>query len=60
MESKKKNLGAETASSESKAMSEGRDGLSSDEVEDSVNFLRSKAQGRLFPGSSWFDGKHLR
>ena len=36
------------------------DGPSSDELEDSVHILRSKAQGRLFPGSSWFDGKHLR
>ena len=36
------------------------DGPSSDELEDSVRILRSKAQGRLFPGSSWFDGKHLR
>ena len=34
------------------------DGPSSDELEDSVRILRSKAQGRLFPGSSVFDGKH--
>ena len=60
-----KEMIAETASSsESKDRSEnlapGSDGPSSEEVENSGSILRSKAQGRVFPGSSWFDGKHLR
>ena len=64
LKSKKKEVVAETASpSESRALSEnlaaGSDGPRSEEVEDSVSILRSKAQGRAFPGSSWFDGKHL-
>ena len=59
LEDKNKEMGVETASSESKLSSEGRDGPSSDEVEDSVSILRSKAQGRIFPGTSWFDGKNL-
>ena len=65
LKGKKKDVVAETASSsESKDGSEnlaaGSDGHRSEEVEDSVSILRSKAQGRVFPGSSWFDGKHLR
>ena len=59
LDGKKKELVAQTATSESKATSEGNDGPSSEEVEDSVSILRSKSQGRAFPGSSWFDGKHL-
>ena len=65
LKSKKKEMVAETtSSSESKDGSEnlaaGSDGPKSEEVEDSVSILRSKAQGRVFPGTSWFDGKHLR
>ena len=56
IQSKKKKVVAETASSsESKDGSEnlatGSDGPISEEVEDSVSILRSKAQGRVFPGS---------
>ena len=56
LEGKKRELFVETASSESEATPAvaGRDGPSS---EDSVAILRNKAQGRTFPGSSWFDGK---
>ena len=57
LEDKNKEMGVETASSESKLSSEGRDGPSSEE--DSVSILRSKAEGRIFPGTSWFDVKHL-
>ena len=57
---KKRELVAETATSESKATSEGNDGPRSEEVKDSVSILRSSAEGRTFPGTSWFDGKHLR
>ena len=57
---KKMEKGAGTASSESKATSEGRDGPSSEEVEDPGSILRSKAVGRIFPGTSWFDGKYWR
>ena len=60
LESKKMEMGAGTASSESKATSEGSDRPGSEEVEDPVSILRSKAEGRIFPGTSWFDGKHLR
>ena len=60
LESKKMKTGAGTASSDSKATSEGGDEPHSDEVEDPVGILRSKAEGRIFPGTSWFDGKHLR
>ena len=60
LESKKMEMGAGTASSENKATSEGSDGPNSEEVEDPGSILRSKAQGRIFPGTSWFDGKHLR
>ena len=60
LEGKKMEKGAGTASSESKATSEGSDGPNSDEVEDPGSILRSKAEGRIFPGTSWFDGKHLR
>ena len=35
-------------------------GPNPDLVEDPVNILRDKAQGRMFPGTSWFDGKHLK
>ena len=35
-------------------------GPNPDLVEDPVNILREKAQGRIFPGTSWFDGKHLK
>ena len=45
---------------EGKASSENmtleRDAPSSEEVEDSVSILRKKAEGRIFPGTSWFDG----
>ena len=60
LESKKREMDVGTASSGSKATSERRDGPSSEEVEDSVSILRSKAEGRIFPGTSWFDGKKLR
>ena len=53
-------MAAGTASSESKATSEGSDEPTSEEVEDPGSILRSKAEGRIFPGTSWFDGKHLR
>ena len=52
--------GAGTASSDSKATSEASDGHGSEEVEDPGSILRSKAEGRIFPGTSWFDGKYLR
>ena len=57
LKSKKKEVVAETASSsESKNGSENlaaeSDGPRCEEVEDSVSILRSKAQGRVFPGSS--------
>ena len=42
------------ASSEN--MAEERNAHSSKEVEDSVSILRKKAEGRIFPGTSWFDG----
>ena len=32
----------------------------SEEVEDTVSILRKKAEGRIFPGTSWFDGKYWR
>ena len=48
----------ETASSESNGTPAGRDGPSSEEVADTDSILRNKAQGRTFPGTSWFDGKH--
>ena len=65
LKSKKKDVVAEKASpSESRALSEnlvaGSDGPISEEVEDPGSILRSKAVGRIFPGTSWFDGKHLR
>ena len=62
LKSKKKEVVAETASSSdgSENLAAGSDGHRSEEVEDSVSILRSKAQGRVFPGTSWFDGKHLR
>ena len=60
LEGKKMEKGAGTASSDSRATSEGNDGPGSEEVEDPGSILRSKAQGRIFPGTSWFDGKHLR
>ena len=60
LDGKKKELVAETATSESKVTSEGNDGPRSEAVEDSVSTLRSKAQERAFPGTSWFDGKYLR
>ena len=60
LESKKIKKGAGTASSESKATPEGSDGPGYEEVEDPGSILRSKAEGRIFPGTSWFDGKHLR
>ena len=48
---------------EGKASSENmtveRDAPSSEEVEDSVSILRKKAEGRIFPGTSWFDGKNF-
>ena len=58
LEGKKKELLVETASSESEATPAGRDGPSSEEVADTDSILRNKAQGRAFPGTSWFDGKH--
>ena len=58
LEGKKMEKDAETASSDSKATSEGSDGPNSEEVEDPGSILRSKAEGRIFPGSSWFNGKH--
>ena len=59
LEGKKKELlVVETASSESEATPAGGDGPSSEEVVDSDSILRIKAQGRAFPGTSWFDGKH--
>ena len=59
LDGKKMEMGAETVSSDSKATSEGSDGPSSEEVEDPGSILRSKAVGRIFPGTSWFDGKYL-
>ena len=60
LESKKMEMGAGTASSDSKATSSERSGgPSSEEVEDPGSILRSKAEGRIFPGTSWFDGKYL-
>ena len=60
LDGKKKELVAETTTSESKATTpEGNGGPSSEEVEDSVSILRSRAEGRTFPGTSWFDGKHF-
>ena len=59
LEGKKKELLVETASSESNNDTPGgRDRPSSEEVTDSDSILRNKAQGRAFPGTSWFDGKH--
>ena len=58
LDGKKKELVAETATSESKVTSARNDGPRSEEVEDSVSILRSRAEGRAFPGTSWFDGKH--
>ena len=60
LESKKMEMSAGTASSDSKATSEGGGGPSSEEAEDPGSILRSKAVGRIFPGTSWFDGKYLR
>ena len=60
LDGKKKELVAETATSESKATSKGNDGPSSEEMEDPGSILRSKAVGRIFPGTSWFDGKYWR
>ena len=60
LEGKKMEMVAGTASSESKATPEGSDGPGYEEVEDPGSILRSKAEGRIFPGTSWFDGKHLR
>ena len=59
LEGKKMEKGAGTASSESKATPEGSDGPGYEEVEDPGSILRSKAEGRIFPGTSWFDGKYL-
>ena len=59
LEGKKMEKGAGTASSDSKATSERSGGPSSEEVEDPGSILRSKAEGRIFPGTSWFDGKYL-
>ena len=58
LEGKKKELLVDTASSESEVTPAGGDGPSSEEVVDTDNILRSKAEGRAFPGTSWFDGKH--
>ena len=60
LDGKKGELVAETATLESKVTSARNDGPSSEAVEDSVSILRSRAEGRTFPGTSWFDGKHLR
>ena len=60
LDGKKMEMGAETATSESKATSKGNDEPSSEEMEDPGSILRSKAEGRIFPGTSWFDGIHLR
>ena len=60
LDGKKKELVAETATSESKATSEGNGRPSSEAVMEPGSILRSKAEGRIFPGTSWFDGKHLR
>ena len=60
LEGKKMEMGAEIVSSDSKATSAGSDEPTSEEVDYSVSILRSKAQGRIFPGTSWFEGKYLR
>ena len=52
----KKYFFGETSDVNKEGKAEERHAPSSEEVEDSVSILRKKAEGRIFPGTSWFDG----